>query len=227
LRAAWSGDFAAGFRIIAGTAECQVSRDRRALRWAQVALFAAAAGYRADAETAIEACWSELRSGHGAPPGTRERRARAFLALTHVLIGKSASAHRILSDLERDPERGRDRAIITAVRAFYIHVEGERSTDQLTMALGRLRQYQYGGLARLLEMLPLPEVGPSRFARLTPSEMTILRALARGASSKAIANATGRSAQTVDVHVKSLVRKLGCSGRREALALAIEHGLVV
>jgi ATP/maltotriose-dependent transcriptional regulator MalT len=228
LRAAWGGDFAGSYRIIAGTAERQLSPDRRALRWSQIGLFAAAAGLRVNAEAAIEACWDELRAGRDMTFGSREKRARTLLALTYVLIGKSASAHRILAELERDAVcGGRERAMVAAIRAFYIHIEGERSTRELMAALGRLREYQYGGMARLLETLPLPEITTSRFARLTPSEMTILRALARGASSKAIALATGRSAQTVDVHVKSLVRKLGCSGRREALALAIEHGLVV
>jgi DNA-binding CsgD family transcriptional regulator len=64
-------------------------------------------------------------------------------------------------------------------------------------------------------------------AVLTPAERAILALLVRGASSKEIAARTKRSAQTVDTHIRSICRKLNCSGRREAVALAIGAGLAV
>lgn len=51
--------------------------------------------------------------------------------------------------------------------------------------------------------------------RLTPSEREIALSLLKGHSHKAIANRTGRSAQTVRQHATEVYRKAGLSGRAE------------
>jgi DNA-binding CsgD family transcriptional regulator len=53
-----------------------------------------------------------------------------------------------------------------------------------------------------------------------------LQLLAKGASTKDVAARTGRSPQTVDTHIRSICRKLNCSGRREAIAIATGAGWV-
>jgi DNA-binding NarL/FixJ family response regulator len=50
--------------------------------------------------------------------------------------------------------------------------------------------------------------------------------LAKGASTKDVAAKSGRSPQTVDTHIRSICRKLNCSGRREAVAIATAAGWV-
>ena len=55
----------------------------------------------------------------------------------------------------------------------------------------------------------------------------MLRALARGGSSTKVAAELQRSVNTVNVHVKSIMRKLGCTTRHEAIAIAREHGLIL
>jgi DNA-binding CsgD family transcriptional regulator len=89
-------------------------------------------------------------------------------------------------------------------------------------ALERLRAEHLGGLARLLAAIPFGR-GEQPFGPglLTPAEREILQQLVTGASTKDIAARTGRSPQTVDTHVRSICRKLNCSGRREAVAVAI------
>jgi DNA-binding CsgD family transcriptional regulator len=86
---------------------------------------------------------------------------------------------------------------------------------------------QFGGYAALLDRLPLGASGEqAAFGSLTPAEREILLLLAKGASTKDVANRTARSPHTVDTHIRSICRKLGCNGRREAVALATNQGWV-
>ena len=83
------------------------------------------------------------------------------------------------------------------------------------------------GYGRLLEQLPLPAAASSpRFGSLTRTEVRVLRLLAVGGSSKSIGAELGRSPQTIDSHIKAVIRKLGCSGRQEAVGLARQHGII-
>jgi len=78
----------------------------------------------------------------------------------------------------------------------------------------------------MLEALPTTGARADGYSSLTPAERDILQLLAGGASSKEVGAKTGRSPQTVDTHIRSICRKLGCSGRREAVALATRSGWV-
>lgn len=62
-------------------------------------------------------------------------------------------------------------------------------------------------------------------AGLTRREMTILRAVARGLSNKAIARELGVSEQTVKFHLTRIYRKLDVANRTEAARLAFRLGL--
>jgi DNA-binding CsgD family transcriptional regulator len=57
-------------------------------------------------------------------------------------------------------------------------------------------------------------------AALTPAESYVLRAIAEGQSNREIALASGRSENTVRVHVSAVLRKLGARSRTEAVAIA-------
>lgn len=61
---------------------------------------------------------------------------------------------------------------------------------------------------------------------LTPREMGVLRELAAGRSNKEIAVALGVAEGTVKVHAARVYEKLGASSRTEALAIALDRGLV-
>jgi DNA-binding CsgD family transcriptional regulator len=114
-----------------------------------------------------------------------------------------------------------------AVRTSYRRALGQSETAEVAAALERLRAAHFGGIARLLNALPLPSATDAGgYGVLTPAERDILALLAQGASSKEIAARTGRSAHTIDTHIRSICRKLECSGRREAVALAIRSGWV-
>jgi DNA-binding CsgD family transcriptional regulator len=64
------------------------------------------------------------------------------------------------------------------------------------------------------------------FGTLTKAEMQMLRLIARGGTTKAIAVELARSPDTVETHVRAILRKLGCKSRSEALALARDHGIL-
>ena len=118
------------------------------------------------------------------------------------------------------------RAFANAVRALERVQLGQADPAALTAALERLRAEHFGGIARLLAALPIARVHDAGYAQLTPSEREILQLLAKGASTKDVASKTGRSPQTVDTHIRSICRKLNCSGRREAIAIATGAGWV-
>ena len=231
LRKAWLGDFEYAFQVLFGSAETQPSAQRRALRFAEIGVFSAAAGRRDEARSALEAAQAMLNSTAGPenPNSHRAMKATILCATAYLTMGQAASARRALALAERNKHHLSPRlaTFLDTVRAIYVHTETQFATDELVEKLAHLRKRGYGGYARLLERLPFPATtAPSRFAALTKAELTVLRALARGGSSRIVAEETGRSAQTIDAHVKSIAKKLGCRGRREAISLARETGFI-
>jgi DNA-binding NarL/FixJ family response regulator len=66
----------------------------------------------------------------------------------------------------------------------------------------------------------------AQFTSLTSREKEILALLANGARNKDIADTLFISERTVKVHVTSLMRKLDANTRTEAVAKAIQRGLI-
>jgi LuxR family maltose regulon positive regulatory protein len=225
LRAAWEGDFRRAYELLAGTAERQTFDERRALRSAETALYAFAAGLHAEGEAALHDALAVLER---CAPSTRVVRSHLALALTELVRGRSSFAHRQLAEAERKltPQMRRLRTFVNAVRAMErVHLE-QADPAALVAALERLRAEHFGGIARLLAVLPVARAEEPGYGQLTPSEREILQLLAKGASTKDVASKTGRSPQTVDTHIRSICRKLNCSGRREAVAIATGAGWV-
>lgn len=63
-------------------------------------------------------------------------------------------------------------------------------------------------------------------AALTPRELDVLRAAARGLGNKQIGAELGMSARTVQTHLTSVFAKLGVSSRTEAVLVALRRGWV-
>jgi LuxR family maltose regulon positive regulatory protein len=232
LRAAWDGDFRHAYELFAGSESQQPSTEhraleRRALRAAQTALYAFAAGLQSDGETALRDANAALE--RCTRTSLRVVRAHLTVALAELVRGRSSSAHRSLAEAERllTPPMRRLRAVAQAVRAMARVQLGQADPAALAAALERLRAEHFGGMARLLAALPVSGAGDAgNYTQLTPSERAILQLLAKGASTKDVAARTGRSPQTVDTHIRSICRKLNCSGRREAIAIATAAGWV-
>jgi two-component system nitrate/nitrite response regulator NarL len=72
---------------------------------------------------------------------------------------------------------------------------------------------------------PEEETSPTWRKGLSPRETQILRCLVGGDSNKVIANRLGTAEQTVKVHLKSLLRKIGATNRTQAAVWAINNGV--
>jgi DNA-binding NarL/FixJ family response regulator len=72
-----------------------------------------------------------------------------------------------------------------------------------------------------------PRAMPDELARLTERELTVLRAMATGASNAEIAGQLFVSVATVKTHVARVLAKLGLRDRVQAVVFAYESRLVV
>jgi DNA-binding NarL/FixJ family response regulator len=63
-------------------------------------------------------------------------------------------------------------------------------------------------------------------ADLTPRELEVLRHVARGLGNKEIAEAIGRSPETVKAHLESIFQKLGARDRAHAVTVALQRGFL-
>src|SRR5260221_575832 len=75
-----------------------------------------------------------------------------------------------------------------------------------------------GVASKLAESMARPE--------LSGREREVLRYIANGRSNKEIGQVLYISENTVKAHVKSILTKLDAMGRTEAIAIALERGLV-
>ncbi|MBV9271819.1 MAG: hypothetical protein JO165_12045 [Candidatus Eremiobacteraeota bacterium] len=224
LRAAWNGDFTIATSLLKSSVMPTVM-ERKALREAELAVYAAGAGDHETCDAAIAGASETFEEVDAAT--RRGARARLLVSVAASLRGHSSTAKRFLHEVDNAKMRmPRISAFANAVRGLIRTHLGETDANANLAVLERLRAVHAGGLARMLEKLPSAGAEVSGFAMLTPAEREILRLLVDGASSKDIAVATGRSPHTVDTHIRSLCRKLGCSGRREAVALATGQGWV-
>jgi ATP/maltotriose-dependent transcriptional regulator MalT len=230
MQAACRGDLRGAYEILNDDTYVDQDSRQRALRLSEIALYAASSLPRAigapraaDAASAIKALTDDHDRG-----SARIVRARVMLALAELLLGRFQPANLILRELEA--ERGSYsatlRLLVQCARAVYVTSRIGVGHDESSVLLGRLRKSEIGGIALLISLLPLngPD-GSGSFFSLTASELEVLTLLAGGRSSRDIGAVLGRSPLTVDTHVKSLLRKLGCSNRKEAAELAREHGL--
>jgi len=226
LRKAWEGEFDAAYRTLAGTVEHQTGSDRKALRAAEIALYALASGRAGEGEARMREAQQLLETDTGT--ARRVARTKLMLALCDLLRGRGAAAYRTIAEAERIlPPRSRHlRALAQVLGVLYRRTLGENEPAAFEAGLERLRAHHFGGIARLLSALPFAAPEACNYTMLTFAERTILVELARGASSKEIAAESGRSAQTIDTHIRSICRKLNCRGRREAVTLALRSGWV-
>ena len=166
LKAAWDGDFRLAYDLVAGSAGAQPGILRRGLRWAEIAVYAAASGQR---EVAVEAAGNALHDVRAVSLRNVEDRAplRAHLAacaVAQLTIGNASTANGLISELERSRREMslRTRTLVEAVRALYLRVEVDNSEPA---AFERLRRGRLRRLARLFAALPLARGAPARRSR--------------------------------------------------------------
>lgn len=150
LRIAAHGDFAEAYRLLVGSGARQITSDRRALRFSEIALYAAAAKMRRETDTALAEVLPLLASLD--PSARRTVRTRLNCALALYLLGNTAQAGTIVKETSRIA--GRLGAFHTAVEEIVRRWSGERNHNALGAALDALRDACFGGIADLLAALP-------------------------------------------------------------------------
>jgi hypothetical protein len=155
LRATWSGDFARAYRLLASSAENQITPGRQAQRYAEIALYAAAAGLRGAACAAVRRALAIAATQDDADASLGCM--RAYVALALNVLGRHRRAAQVLSTLDRStfktPRFAQLRDAVAAISERWEH--GRYSAD-LGDILERLGACDFGGIGRLIEALPLP-----------------------------------------------------------------------
>lgn len=130
-------------------------------------------------------------------------------------------------------EDGADWAFIAVVlgNAWLLGLVGHRQATDLTRARGdnrTLAERLAAATAQLAEAQARSgqPVAPDGLSKLTPREVEVARAVARGMTNAEIAEALVISEWTVKTHVASILRKLGLRDRAQVVVAAYESGLV-
>ena len=167
MRAAWTGRFDHAVHLLASSAEKQFGEERRGYRFAETALYAAAAGQRTISVSAIRKSRNILRSAHQGESMTLQ--AHAFLCLAEMLLGPRTRSTRSLDALSTMARYAgpRARALVECVGAVWDRwAHGVGADVRLAHALDRLETVEFGGIARLVEALPIPEIRVATSARV-------------------------------------------------------------
>jgi DNA-binding CsgD family transcriptional regulator len=219
LRATWSGDFHRAYRLIASTAEKQITPMRRARRYAEIALYAAAAGLRAEAASAVSRAFATAAQSSAADKSLAFT--KAYLALALILLGRHRRAAHVLTRLHRSTNlTPRLAKLVDAIVTINDRWAAGRYSTDLREKLDWLDACDFGGIGRLIEALPLPETFRGQFEQLSEPEREVLIHLCAGLTTREIAGLSGHTVEMVDALILSICRRLGCTSPRHAVALA-------
>ena len=120
-----------------------------------------------------------------------------------------------------------DTSQATLVKGIRAGVSGfltkDRALDDVVQALGTVAG---GGSVLTDEQVAMGHDDPADGNQLTQREIEILRLLARGKDTQAIAEDLTISSNTVRTHLQNIFAKLGAHSKLEAVALAGRRGLL-
>lgn len=153
LRAAGNGDFAHAHTMLAASAETQPTNDRRGLRYAEVALYAAAAHRNGSANAALDLALETLASCDRTD--AMVLRGYALATLAAILLQRDDAARAAVTACEDSVRpRSRLRILLEVVASLAQRAFGEDNYATVESLLERLRQQNFGGFARMLESVP-------------------------------------------------------------------------
>ena len=159
LRAAWAGDFAHAYDLLAPGAEKLFDDERTAYRWAEVAVYAAAAGKISAARAAIARSRASLARVTTDEP--LSVRSTAYLVLAASLIDDEGAGAASLAEARGGAAKThpRVRALVETIAAFRrCRRTGARGLLALAEMLDVLRARELGGVARFIERLPVAAI---------------------------------------------------------------------
>ena len=156
---AGNGRFGEAYDVLSPSAERQITPDRRALRFSEMALYAAAAQRPKEAAAAlaqIETLEPDLKHDR------RMLRALANVVLAYLLLGNLPRAEEIQAKLAREADAmgSRGRAFADAVEAVARRWNGAENRAILQRRFDALTPRNLGGFSAVLTALPLrPDSG--------------------------------------------------------------------
>ena len=149
MRAAWTGAFDYACELLGTSAERQVSPERSALRWVEVALYAAGAGQQVRAVKALEAA-RVVHAIDVAKEPTVAFKAAILAALAAASADPLSGRVRTLLDAAGDPPDARLGSLAAAVKGL---IRGASGLDVIAM-LEDLWAHDLGGFALVFAALP-------------------------------------------------------------------------
>jgi ATP/maltotriose-dependent transcriptional regulator MalT len=211
MRSSWAGDFTGAYHVLAGSAEKPWSPDRRALRYAEIATYAASAGFDDEALAAMRSARETL--GEIDVVDLRVQRARLFLAFAATLLGSSEEAAGYLQLVDEVPSALSDRLRVLrrALGALLDRYRGARNQNEMLAHLAELDAAGFGGIARFVMSLPLADNAVRRVGRLDVAERVALLRWADGDESAA------------EPHLRAVLIKLGSLDRVAVLRAVRWH----
>jgi LuxR family maltose regulon positive regulatory protein len=220
IAASWDGRFAEAVRELLSATERDLQPYQHLWRLAMLAAIAAGGGDRRTASDALTAYDATLETEPGTLYGRDRAYCERYLVLANVVLGRNAVAQRALRAATPAEDLEPFDAALTALL--------NRSTDAFEGALRKMRVNGVAGIARMIEAIAAPLLAEAEKTPvpLTAVELQVLAAMALGRSNQAIADEQRRTVNTVRTHVSSILRKLGCESRGEAVAIARRRQLV-
>ena len=226
-RNAWSRQFADAHRIFGTIKGRQPHTADRVFIAAAYSLCLALDGQTKPSATAAAEVLAEIATS-GDEKNVLFDFAELFVALAEVVCGRFTAAAKMLKRSAYSHPGAEAFAAAVNEALQVARSAGYEATDFQTH-VDTVISFGFGGYARYLtlglEVLEQQRV-PEEAVNLTPSELTILRALAEGRTPKEIAADMGRSVLTVQTHVQNIIRKLGGNGRSGAIATARRMGFL-
>ena len=166
LRAAWDGRFEHAYDLLAPGVANLFDDDRMAYRWAEIAVYGAAAGKDEAARDAIARSRESLRKlAEDQPLAVRTV---AYLALAETLLDDDDAAFASIAQARFGAANahGRIRSLVEAVAAFHeCRSRGDEAVLWLGDMLEELQRRELGGVARFIGRLPMAAVDVRGAAR--------------------------------------------------------------
>ncbi len=222
----WNGQLREASLALSSAADRDLAPFQNRLRYALLAAVLAKLGARNEAIDAFARYDAVVAADNDARPLFSRLRgfAERYAILANVLLARNVLAQRGLRGARAtaDDLKPFDAALGALVN---------RVPEQYDGALREMRLAGIAGIARLVEVLAGSHFQQPDDARdaelLTPVELQILRGMSQGLGNQAIADDQQRTVNTVRTHVSSILRKLKCTTRGEAVATARRTGLVL
>jgi len=230
LRLGWQSRFGDAHRLLFGCWDQMYHDFDRVVSGAQCALFLALDGRR-DASIRLLSKVSSLSEDVQAEGIFRSRCiaiALLFCVVAEVVNQRVAVARKIAKRL--DMHAGDDAIfIVSRLASRYTHAHPGFSDHETFTAYERLKALGYADAVLVLEaacaFLRARDVQKTSVS-LTTAEISVLKYLSEGLSTKEIAEREDRSIFTVRAHIANAIGKLRCRGRSQAVAFARKLDLI-